>query len=142
VPAGGQIRDGRICGVRAERLDRGGRRWPRDKETGDPVNVRTVFHAASLTKPIVSYAVLQLVDAGVLDLDEPLSRSIPSIVPDDSTSALITIRHVLTHTCGLQNILGKEPARIYFRPGSWFSYSSLGFSLLQSAVEITHKSES
>ena len=91
---------------------------------------------ASLTKPIVSYAVLQLVDAGLLDLDEPLSRSIPAIVPEDPRSTLITIHHVLTHTCGLENIRGKEPVRIYFSPGSWFSYSSLGFSLLQSAVEI------
>ena len=108
----------------------------RDVGTADPANVRTVFPVASLTKPVVSYALLQLVDAGLLDLDEPLSRSIPPIVPEDPTSALITLRHVLTHTCGLENIRGKESVRMYFTPGSWFSYSSLGFSLLQSAVEI------
>lgn len=107
----------------------------RDKETAEPVNVRTVFNAASLTKPIVSYAVLQLVDASVLDLDEPLSNSVPPIVPDDTTSTLITLRHILTHTCGLQNLLDKNPLRMHFRPGAWFSYSSVGFSLLQSAVE-------
>jgi CubicO group peptidase (beta-lactamase class C family) len=83
----------------------------KDAETAAPVDVKTVFPVASLTKPIVSYAVLQLADAGVLDLDEPLSLSIPAIVPDDPMSALITFRHVLTHTCGLQNIRGKEPVR-------------------------------
>ena len=107
----------------------------RDKGIAEPVNAKTVFQAASLTKPLVSYAVLQLVDAGALDLDEPLSQSVPPIVQDDPTSALITLRHVLTHTCGLQNIRGKEAMRMHFPPGAWFSYSSLGFSLLQSAVE-------
>lgn len=107
----------------------------RDEETTNPVTADTVFPVASLTKPIVSYAVLQLADAGVLDLDEPLSRSIAPVVPDDPLSTLITLRHVLTHTCGLQNIRGKDPARMYFAPGSWFSYSSMGFTLMQSAVE-------
>ena len=106
-----------------------------DEKTGEPVTVDTVFQVASLTKPIVSYAVLQLADAGVLDLDEPLSRSIAPVVPADPLSARITLRHVLTHTCGLQNIRGKEPVRMYFAPGSWFSYSSMGFTLMQSAVE-------
>ncbi len=107
----------------------------RDKETAEPVNVRTVFNAASLTKPVVSYAVLQLVDASVLDLDEPLSSTVPPIVPDDTMSTLITLRHVLAHTCGLQNLRDKNPLRMHFRPGARFSYSSVGFSLLQSAVE-------
>ncbi|MFK0378125.1 serine hydrolase domain-containing protein [Pandoraea sp. NPDC090278] len=105
------------------------------EETGDAVTIDTVFPVASLTKPIVSYAVLQLVDAGVLDLDAPLARSIAPVVPDDPRSTLITLRHVLTHTCGLQNIRGKEPVRVHFTPGSWFSYSSMGFTLMQSAVE-------
>ncbi|MCY0388988.1 serine hydrolase [Robbsia sp. Bb-Pol-6] len=107
----------------------------RDEVTAAPVTCDTVFPVASLTKPIVSYAVLQLADAGVLDLDEPLSRSIVPVVPDDPLSALITLRHVLTHTCGLQNVRGKDPIRMYFAPGSWFSYSSMGFTLMQSAVE-------
>lgn len=107
----------------------------RDEASAGAVTADTVFPVASLTKPIVSYAVLQLADAGVLDLDEPLSRSITPVVPDDPLSALITLRHVLTHTCGLQNIRGKDPVRIYFAPGSRFSYSSMGFTLMQSAVE-------
>lgn len=106
-----------------------------DADTAQPVDSRTIFAAASLTKPVVSYAVLQLVDAGVLDLDEPLSRSIAPIVPDDARSEQITLRHVLTHTCGLQNLRGENPPKMHFRPGSWFSYSSLGFSFLQSVVE-------
>jgi CubicO group peptidase (beta-lactamase class C family) len=107
----------------------------RDQASADPVTPETVFPAASLTKPIVSYAVLQLADSGVLNLDEPLSRWTPQVVPDDPSSSLITLRHVLTHTCGLQNIRGKEPVRMYFAPGSWFSYASMGFTFMQSAIE-------
>src|SRR6185369_1909535 len=103
--------------------------------TGEPVDAGTVFDAASLTKPLVAYAVLQLVDAGVLSLDERLAEFVRSVVPDDPLAARITARHVLTHTCGLQNLRGKEPLRIFFEPGSRFSYSSVGFMYLQLAVE-------
>jgi CubicO group peptidase (beta-lactamase class C family) len=107
----------------------------RDVRSGEPVDARTVFDAASLTKPLVAYAALQLVDAGVLQLDEPLSRWTAPIVPGDPLASLITLRHVLAHTCGLQNLRGKEPLRMYFRPGERFSYSSIGFTHLQSALE-------
>jgi CubicO group peptidase (beta-lactamase class C family) len=101
----------------------------------DAVGTRTVFDAASLTKPLVAYAALQLVDAGILQLDESLSRWTPPIVPSDPASAMITLRHVLTHTGGLQNLQGQEPLRMFFRPGARFSYSSVGFVLLQHAME-------
>ena len=107
----------------------------RDAIGGEPVTAETVFDAASLSKPMVAYAVLQLADAGVLDLDQPLSQLVPPPVPDDPLAALITFRHVLTHTCGLQNLRGSEPLRMYFAPGARFSYSSLGFMHMQAAVE-------
>ncbi len=107
----------------------------KDAAGSDAVNTRTVFDVASLSKPMVAYAVLQLVDAGVLDLDAPLSGFAPAIVPDDASAAAITARHVLTHTSGLPNLRGQDPLRMYFRPGAWFSYSSVGFGYLQSALE-------
>lgn len=107
----------------------------RERGAAGSVDDQTVFDAASLTKPLAAYAVLQLVDAGALDLDEPLSRFVPPVVPDDPLSASITARHVLSHTPGLANLRGKDPLQLYFRPGAWFSYSSIGFTYLQSAVE-------
>jgi CubicO group peptidase (beta-lactamase class C family) len=107
----------------------------RDPATGERVDSHTVFDAASLTKPVVAYAVLQLVDAGMLDLDERLADSVRAVVPDEPRARAITARHLLTHTCGLQNLRGKEPLRMHFHPGSWFSYSSVGFMYLQMAVE-------
>lgn len=107
----------------------------KDARRSEPVDTQTVFDAASLTKPLVAHAALQLADAGTLRLDEPLSRWTPAIVPGDPAAASITLRHVLTHTCGLQNLPGKDPLRVFFTPGSRFSYSSVGFMLLQRAIE-------
>jgi len=107
----------------------------RDAASQAPVDAQTVFDVASLTKPLVSYAALQLADAGVLDLDAPLSRFTAPVVADDAAAAAITARHVLTHTSGLPNLRGNDPVRTYFPPGERFSYSSVGFGYLQSALE-------
>ena len=108
----------------------------RNIETGAPVDAHTVFESASLSKPAVAHAALQLVDAGQLDLDEPLSRFVGQLVPRDPASASITARHVLSHTTGLPNWRRNDvPLRTYFPPGSRFSYSGEGFVYLQSALE-------
>lgn len=108
----------------------------RGTQTKEPVDGETVFEAASLSKPLVACAVLQLVDAGKLDLDEPLSRLVGPIVPDDPASARITARHVLSHTTGLPNWRRDDlPLRTYVPPGSRFSYSGEGFVYLQSVLE-------
>jgi CubicO group peptidase (beta-lactamase class C family) len=107
----------------------------RDIESGEPVTDQTIFDVASLTKPMVAYAVLQLVDQGVIDLDTPLSEFTTPVVPDNPVSSRITARHILTHTSGLQNLRGDEPIRVYFEPGSRYSYSSIGFMYLQRALE-------
>lgn len=104
--------------------------------TGRPVTAETVFQAASLSKPVVAHAALQLAAGGVLDLDEPLARIVAPLVPDDPKSAMITARHVLSHRTGLPNWRGeKYPLRSYFTPGSRFSYSGEGFVHLQNALE-------
>jgi CubicO group peptidase (beta-lactamase class C family) len=105
-------------------------------EKGESVTPQTIFDVASLSKPVVAYAALQLADAGALDLDAPVCSYARRIVRDDPVSALITARHLLTHTCGLQNVRAKdEPPRVHFPPGTRFSYSSTGFAYLQLAME-------
>ena len=112
----------------------------RNVETGEPVDENSVFEAASLSKPVFAYAVLQLVDQGLLALDTPIARyySYPDIA-HDPRHGQITPRMVLTHTTGFPNW---RPAggqlTIGFEPGSEFSYSGEGFGYLQRAVmEIT-----
>jgi len=107
----------------------------RDNVKGEPVDDQTVFDAASLSKPMVAYAVLQLVDAGMINLDEALSAYVSPIVEDSPAAARITTRHILTHTSGLPNLWSKDPPQVHFHPGTRFSYSSVGFSYLQRAIE-------
>ena len=107
-----------------------------------PVDPNTVFEAASLSKPVVAYVALKLVDAGLLDLDRPLQHYIRMPELTDPRARLITTRMVLSHTTGLQNErIGDESLALAFTPGEKFKYSGEGFLLLQRALEVvTHES--
>jgi CubicO group peptidase (beta-lactamase class C family) len=106
-------------------------------DLADPITQGTIFDAASLSKPLFSFAVLQLVDAGIFDLDERIAKYAPLVVSDETSSAPITIRQILSHTSGLPNLFGSDPFKVYFEPGSRFSYSSSAFFYLARAVELT-----
>lgn len=121
------LRDGKIAELGAAGV--------RDASTGTPVDEGTVFEAASLSKPVFAYAVLQLVDSGVLSLDTPLSKHVPDFVKDDPRAARITVADVLSQTSGLPNWRGwTSPLKTRFEPGSHFSYSGEGFVWLQHVV--------
>jgi len=123
------IRDSRIAWHHAYGLA--------NAETGEPLTDRTVFEAASLTKPVFAYAVLKLADAGRLSLDAPLGP-LPEDRLTDERARRITARMVLEHTTGFQNeVLPGQTLRIHFAPGERFSYSGAGFLYLQRFVERT-----
>ena len=86
-----------------------------DAVAGVPMREDTIFQIASMTKAIVSFAALQLVEAGKLSLDAPIGDVLPALAAprvligwaDDGTAITrpaaspITLRHLLTHTAGL-----------------------------------------
>jgi len=94
----------------------------RDVETGQPMTADTVFLIASMTKPIVALAVLQLQEAGRLDVNDPVEKHLPEFAgqmlvagkTDDGGVTLrkpsrpMAIRDLLTHTSGLP---GGYPAK-------------------------------
>jgi CubicO group peptidase (beta-lactamase class C family) len=100
---------------------------------------QTIFEAASLSKPVVAYAALKLVQKGLLDLDSPLSAYLPEpYLEDDARIEQITARHVLCHTSGFPNWRWWEDDQkltIKFTPGEKFQYSGEGYLYLQTVVE-------
>lgn len=108
----------------------------RDTKTATPVTTDTIFEAASLSKPVFTYGVLKLVDAGKLDLDAPLSKYLPKpYIEGDPRINQITARFVLSHRTGFRNWRNDDGLRIYFTPGERFSYSGEGFVYLQKVVQ-------
>ena len=80
------------------------------------MSANTIFRIASMTKPVTSVAIMMLVDAGKLKLDDPVSRYLPEFKDRPVISKFnaadatyetrpakraITIRHLMTHTAGL-----------------------------------------
>jgi CubicO group peptidase (beta-lactamase class C family) len=124
---------------------------------GDPLQTDTVMYGASLTKTVMAYTTLTLVDQGRLKLDVPLADHLPQPLisygdgethlakygpyrdlAGDARWRTITARMALTHSTGFDNFWFIEPdqkLRIHFEPGSRYSYSGEGFSLLQFTIE-------
>jgi len=73
-----------------------------DRENRIPMRKDAIFRLASMTKPVVSAAALALVDQGKLKLDEAVTKYLnfrPRLA--DGREPVITIRHLMTHTAGL-----------------------------------------
>ncbi len=109
----------------------------RSTETGAPVTPETVFEAASLSKPVFAYAVMQLVERGAIDLDRPLAEYLPyDDIEHDQRYRQVTARLVLSHSSGFPNWRPRGgQLTINFDPGAKFSYSGEGFVYLQRVVE-------
>ena len=85
----------------------------RHKEENAPMTRDTIFALASMTKPIVSTALMMLFEEGRFLLDDPISKWLPAykdhkVRLQDAVRAQtvpearpVTVRHVLTHTSGL-----------------------------------------
>ncbi len=84
------------------------RGFGRARPGGEVPTPQTPFFIGSLTKSITALAVMQLVEAGKLELDAPVQRYLPWFrVADPQASAQITVRHLLNHTSGLSIVQGQ-----------------------------------
>ena len=74
-----------------------------DVERKVPAAADTLYRVASITKPFTATAILQLRDAGKLQLDAPVADVLPWFKPRPANgdASEITIRHLITHTSGL-----------------------------------------
>jgi CubicO group peptidase (beta-lactamase class C family) len=118
----------------------------RDKDRNLPLTPNSIMIAASLSKSIFAFMVMQLVEEHVLDLDKPVYQYFPKPLPEypdytdlasDPRYKAITLRMLLSHTSGFPNwrAFTEGKLEIHFEPGSRFAYSGEGISLAQFVVE-------
>ena len=107
-------------------------------ESEAPVDPQTVFEAASMTKPFFAYAVMKLVEEGLLNLDTPLHTYKPhDDLSHDERYKLMTARMVLSHQTGLPNWRTEkkfQELEIQFTPGTGFSYSGEAYGYLGKVI--------
>lgn len=118
-----------------------------DLEDEIPAALDTKFRVASVSKPVTATALARLVAAGVVQLDDPLTRYVPEF-PEHG----IRLHHLAAHTAGIRGYRGKEYALnkpytiegslelfrddpLVFEPGTGFLYNSFDFVLLSLAME-------
>ena len=82
--------------------------------SGRPVTPQTSFRLASVSKTITALAIMQLVEAGQVELDAPVQRYLPWFrvgvepTPGQDESSTITVRHLLYHTSGIPQSAGND----------------------------------
>jgi CubicO group peptidase (beta-lactamase class C family) len=139
------VQDGRTVYARAAGLAN------REHQTSNTLETR--FRIASMGKMFTAVAILQLAQAGKLDLDATVGTYLPDY-PNATFAKTVTIAQLLSHTGGAGDFMGpvwaaraaslKAPADYValfggrppeFTPGSRFSYANYGFIVLGRIVE-------
>ena len=154
-----QMKDARIPGLALGIVHDGHlvhlRGFGRADDSGRAFTPQTPLFIGSNSKSFTALAVMQLAEAGKVDLDAPVQHYIPWFrVADPQASALITVRHLLNQTSGLTERAGRgatlaagmhplEPAvralaaiRLARPPGAAFEYSNLNYTTLGLVVEL------
>jgi CubicO group peptidase (beta-lactamase class C family) len=119
-------------------------------ETQTKATTHTVYRIASMSKSFTAMGILQLRDAGKLQLSDPVTRYIPvfrHVMPLTSDAPAITIQHLMTMSAGFpednpwgdrqlsdtnEELLGmvSEGLSLSNVPGISYEYSNLGYALL------------
>ncbi len=122
-------------------------------ETQVPVTRDAMFQIGSITKVLTATLVMRLVDAGKLELDEPIVRYLPGFtLANADDAARITTRHLLSHTSGIDGDFfeatgrGEQALEEYVRRcrslrtlhpvGEAFSYCNSGYAIAGRLVEV------
>ena len=140
-------KDGRVLFQRAYGLA--------DRAAGIPNRVTTRFEVASVTKVFTAVAVARLAEAGQLSYQDTLSKFLPGF-PTPAASRQIQLKHLLTHTAGLDDFVGRDTTErrshlfrtvgqlmkfaevdsLLFAPGTDWNYSNLGYITLGRIIEL------
>lgn len=121
---------------------------------GDHITPNHIFHWASVSKPLVATAIMQLSERGKLNLDGKLADILSDYHITDPRQRDITIRQILLHTSGLPDVenynwdkpeydsealtrwaLTDSPRELLFDPGTERKYSNVGYEVLGAVIE-------
>jgi len=124
-----------------------------DRDKKIPNQLDTQFRIGSMNKMFTAVSVLQLVQAGKIQLTGPFGKYLTDYA-NKVASSKVTIHELLTHTGGTGDIFGPEfdahrlelrtlndYVKLYekrpleFEPGSRWQYSNFGFLLLGAVIE-------
>ncbi|UUU29835.1 beta-lactamase family protein [Streptomyces sp. CA-210063] len=116
-----------------------------------PVDEKTLFHLASVSKTFTATALMRLAAEGKVDLDAPVRRYVPELkLADEQAAAQITVLNLLNHTAGLDwnlvddgkgdrslaGLVAKLPELpLIAPPGARASYSQAGYNLAGRVIE-------
>src|SRR3954467_14727855 len=135
------IQDGQPVYVKAYGL--------RSVENKKPLETETVMYAASLTKLAFAYMVMQLVDEGIVKLDQPIGAYLKKPLPEypkyaelagDPRWKLLTPRMLLDHSPGFPNFRFLNPdgkLDFKFDPGTRYAYSGEGINLSKTSSQVS-----
>jgi CubicO group peptidase (beta-lactamase class C family) len=122
-------------------------------ETGEPASSRTLYRVGSITKLFTDTMMMQLRDAGGLNLDDPLQKYLPDLQIANPYGTQPTLRELASHTSGLPReaplnywrvrefptedelIASLRNASLVGAPGKTYQYSNLGVALEGVALE-------
>lgn len=113
---------------------------------GAPITPNTPLRIASMSKSFTALAVMQLVQAGRVNLDTPLKEYLPVFSTQDPRSDRVTPRHLLHHTSGLSDpkvnqglntsavttplaLQGVQKATLTAEPGTRLEYANINYDL-------------
>ncbi|WP_260613873.1 amino acid adenylation domain-containing protein [Streptomyces sp. WAC07061] len=123
-----------------------------DTVSGAAYGPATRQRVTCVTKPMLAFVALRLVDRGLLGLDQPLDELLPQAFRRrDGGTVKVTLRHLLSHTSGVDDSyevwhdtglpdLGSYIATLpaygqLFEPGEVFAYSAVGTSIVAALIE-------
>lgn len=121
--------------------------------SGDPITSDTLFPIGSVTKSFTALAIMQLVDAGRLRLDDPISQHLSAF--SQGPVREVTLRQLLNHTSGYSTVQGNshhghedasELGLIEYAeqlafvapvhaPGTIWEYSNANYQILGAVIE-------
>ncbi len=124
-----------------------------DMNTSKAVTPNTVFHLASISKPFVATAIMQLVERGLINLSDPVQKHLPYFAMKGEEYRSITIQQMLSHVAGMPNsndyewnnpqydegaleryVRDLSSEELIAAPGERFRYSNVAFEVLGDLV--------